>query len=85
VYVYHIKHWADGSETSPDNLVTLCRYHQRQLYQGSFSIAVERTAGESQLAFSTLSGGRIETSMFPQFQNVSTETSTAVLRDVAPR
>jgi len=27
VDAHHIQHWADGGETSLDNLVTLCRHH----------------------------------------------------------
>ena len=28
---HHIRHWADGGETSLDNLITLCRYHHRRV------------------------------------------------------
>ena len=35
---HHIHHWADGGETSLDNLVTLCRYHHRALHRGEFRI-----------------------------------------------
>jgi hypothetical protein len=38
---HHIKHWADGSETKLDNLVTLCRYHHRELHKGSFFLSVK--------------------------------------------
>jgi hypothetical protein len=38
---YHIKHWADGGETKLDNLVTLCRYHHRELHKGSFFLSVK--------------------------------------------
>lgn len=37
---HHIKHWADGGETKLDNLVTLCRYHHRELHKGSFFLSV---------------------------------------------
>ncbi|TDG12767.1 HNH endonuclease [Seongchinamella unica] len=42
VYVeaHHIKHWAEGGETSLDNLVTLCRFHHRQLHRGCFDVQV---------------------------------------------
>jgi hypothetical protein len=33
---YHIKHWADGGETSLDNLVQLCRQHHRLVHEGGF-------------------------------------------------
>jgi hypothetical protein len=39
VDAHHIVHWADGGETSLDNLVILCRHHHRQLHRGSFDLA----------------------------------------------
>ena len=36
---HHIRHWADGGETSLDNLVLLCRFHHRLLHEGGFSCA----------------------------------------------
>ena len=35
---HHVTHWADGGETSLNNLVTLCRYHHRALHRGEFSV-----------------------------------------------
>ena len=37
---HHIEHWADGGETSLDNLVLLCRFHHRMLHEGGFDIQV---------------------------------------------
>jgi len=34
---HHIRHWADGGETSLDNLVLLCRHHHRLVHEGGFS------------------------------------------------
>lgn len=38
---HHIQHWADGGETKLGNLVTLCRFHHRELHKGSFSLSVK--------------------------------------------
>jgi hypothetical protein len=40
---HHIRHWADGGETSLENLVNLCPFHHRALHEGGFRI--EREAG----------------------------------------
>ena len=84
VDAHHIQHWADGGETSLDNLVTLCRYHHRQLHRGSFSISTSHELPDQQLVFSTPSGRTIETSVFPQFPGVSAETSADALECAAP-
>lgn len=34
---HHIKHWADGGETSLKNLVQLCRHHHRLVHEGGFT------------------------------------------------
>jgi len=81
---HHIKHWADGGDTSLDNLVALCRAHHRQLHQGCFTISVEKTASDQQLVFATPAGRKIQSSFFPQFPNVSAETPTHTLRCLAP-
>ncbi|MDO8864231.1 DUF222 domain-containing protein [Haliea sp. E1-2-M8] len=38
VDAHHIQHWAEGGGTRLDNLVTLCRFHHRQLHRGCFDI-----------------------------------------------
>ena len=36
---HHIKHWADGGETSLSNLIVLCRHHHHLVHEGGFSCA----------------------------------------------
>ena len=33
---HHIKHWADGGDTSLDNLILLCRHHHHLVHEGGF-------------------------------------------------
>jgi hypothetical protein len=35
---HHIRHWADGGATRPENLVLLCRTHHRLLHEGGFRL-----------------------------------------------
>jgi hypothetical protein len=43
VDAHHIRHWADGGDTSAENLTLLCSYHHRLLHEGGFRI---RGAGD---------------------------------------
>jgi hypothetical protein len=38
VDAHHLRHWADGGETSLDNLVLLCRRHHRLMHEGGYSV-----------------------------------------------
>lgn len=38
VDAHHMVHWADGGETSMDNLVLLCRHHHRLVHEGGFTV-----------------------------------------------
>ncbi len=38
VDAHHVKHWAQGGETSLDNLLLLCTRHHRAMHEGAFSI-----------------------------------------------
>ena len=41
VDAHHIRHWADGGQTSMDNLVLLCRHHHRLVHEGGFNVIKE--------------------------------------------
>jgi Domain of unknown function (DUF222)/HNH endonuclease len=38
VDAHHIEHWAQGGETSMDNLVLLCRRHHKLLHEGGYLV-----------------------------------------------
>ena len=38
VDAHHIEHWAQGGETSVDNLVLLCRRHHKLLHEGGYLV-----------------------------------------------
>jgi hypothetical protein len=40
VDAHHIQHWAHGGETKLSNLVTLCRFHHRQVHEGGIVVDV---------------------------------------------
>jgi hypothetical protein len=72
VDAHHIKHWANGGETRLNNLITLCRFHHRQLHQGEFTI----TPDGHDFTFSNRRGIKILPTFRPQFpdqENVSAE------------
>ena len=35
---HHVEHWANGGETKPSNLVSLCRFHHRAVHEGGVRI-----------------------------------------------
>jgi hypothetical protein len=37
---HHVRHWADGGETSLENCVLLCRHHHRLVHEGSWKMEV---------------------------------------------
>ena len=37
---HHVRHWAHGGETKLSNLVTLCRFHHRQVHEGQVIVQV---------------------------------------------
>lgn len=62
VDAHHVVHWAEGGETSLENLVLLCRHHHRQIHEGRFHV---RPAGDGDFVFDT-SDGRPMPSAFPR-------------------
>ena len=40
VDAHHIEHWANGGETKPSNLVSLCRFHHHAVHEGGFRIEI---------------------------------------------
>jgi hypothetical protein len=61
---HHIQHWADGGETSLDNLVTLCRYHHGELHKGSYRID---WGDDITLVFTDKHDQLISRACYPQF------------------
>ena len=40
---HHVKHWADGGETSLRNLVLLCKRHHRAVHEGGVKVCIDVT------------------------------------------
>jgi len=38
--MHHIRHWANGGETKPSNLVSLCRFHHRAVHESGFDVLI---------------------------------------------
>ena len=55
-HAHHIRHWADGGETSLNNLVTLCSHHHHMVHEGGYD--VRKVAGE--IEFTSPEGMRIQ-------------------------
>ncbi len=87
VEYHHLEHWADGGETSLDNIAKMCKFHHTQLHRGCFDVRVEPPLddqSEAQLVFTTPSGRRIETDLFPQFPPQVARAAKEALRHAAP-
>jgi hypothetical protein len=51
--VHHVKHWADGGETSLGNTLLLCRRHHRAVHEGRVKVSVN---GDGTVLFFTPKG-----------------------------
>jgi hypothetical protein len=40
VDAHHVQHWADGGETSVQNLILLCRTHHRLIHEGGYGVYI---------------------------------------------
>ena len=49
---HHVRHWAEGGETSLDNLVLLCPTHHRLVHKGGFNV---QRLDDGAFRFTTLS------------------------------
>ena len=50
---HHVKHWADGGETTLRNLVLLCRRHHRTVHEGGVQVCID---ANEQVVFFTPKG-----------------------------
>jgi hypothetical protein len=57
---HHIKHWAHGGETKLSNLVSLCRFHHRQVHEGN---VVVRVLDDGAIRFVTPSGRSFDSTL----------------------
>jgi hypothetical protein len=53
---HHVKHWADGGETSLRNLVLLCHRHHRAVHEGGVTVCIDK---KEQVVFFTPNGRAI--------------------------
>ena len=60
---HHIVHWANGGETSLDNLVELCHHHHRLMHEGQFSLSRQ---AEGRLVFRRPDGDVIRQTVQPE-------------------
>ena len=76
---HHLKHWAEGGETSLDNLVLLCRRHHRAVHEEGYRI--EGKLRMVSCASSDHKGGRFLPFLLhrPRSRNPLAEISRALL------
>jgi len=47
LHAHHVEHWADGGETSLDNLLHLCSFHHQLVHEGGFSVEFGEGTGDA--------------------------------------
>lgn len=63
VDAHHIEHWANGGETKPSNLVSLCRFHHHAVHEGGMRI---QRLDDGALRFVKANGDVIDTAPGPK-------------------
>ena len=53
---HHIVHWANGGETSLNNLILVCHYHHKLLHEGQYSV---KRLSDGQLLFTNPKGNEL--------------------------
>jgi hypothetical protein len=70
--MHHIRHWANGGETKPSNLVSLCRFHHRAVHEGGFDVV---TLDDGALRFVRPDGEAVESKRTRKAGDVPAGTS----------
>jgi hypothetical protein len=60
VDAHHIHHWANGGETKPSNLVSLCGFHHRKVHEGGMRAEM---LDDGAVRFAKLDGTTIDSSV----------------------
>lgn len=47
VDAHHVKHWADGGETSQCNIISMCKFHHMRLHEGGFTVMFDSSEARS--------------------------------------
>ena len=85
---HHVKHWADGGETSLGNTVLLCRRHHRTVHEGRVKVCTNR---DGTVLFFMPKGriladaptGRVRASPVPSAARANLSNGAALYRDSA--
>ena len=70
VDAHHVVHWADGGETSMENLVLLCRRHHRLVHEEGFGLRTDRPGN---FIFSLPNGESLPDCPAPRFRGHAVE------------